>query len=677
MADVNNPSQPQPRVWFQDNEKQLMAEMKNLKKEKALLHETILSKNHEITTLRQENKMCMVWRDQVKELKKFQDENTILKNRNIKLQSESQQLRQQHAVDKSWRKQKEKDLTHYKTIEKEIKKKDAVMSKLQQQRDKTERMNEQTQIKLQETMELLQTERGNQAETQEKLDQERQSNDILSDKVKNLKHVKAQHDLLQGEHGELKKELKKCEDQYKVWKKQAQTLAKELQKEKIRNEMLKNKIAVKNPVIEKLQREVQYKEAQTKTQAEEADQMQKANTELQREINRLNDKYESDHKKITAVMTNKDKSNALLSRELRNREDSERQLMLQIEELKKQIVTVEEKRYQVQAQLSESLKENDSLKDINARLHRDNSQKSEELDKRSSEIVSLQHQVDQTKAHKKEMKDTAKERVTLLDKDLTRSKEILSRSEADNEQFTKELRQREEVIMKLEARLEQQEKRKRALEEIVSSLTNEKRNLEIENEGLQEFKTMYQYVIDYMPPIVRKEKKTEEVQKETTTKRLLRLNELLEEKTKHLEEKDKEIEELKQMLARRPDDALKKLQRSLWGNRSLKEKLQGQEAMIRACQTAFEKAREEKNKLEYEVRELRVQNKSAFTRLPPISEGRDKTTEQSEPGGLPGSKQIPKAKERKLVVLPPISVSGKQQLPPHPLPPNPLPDFRA
>ena len=80
---------------------------------------------------------------------------------------------------------------------------------------------------------------------------------------------------------------------------------------------------------------------------------------------------------------------------------------------------------------------------------------------------------------------------------------------------------------------------------------------------------------------------------------------------------------------------------------------------------------EEKNLLEYEVRELRVQNKSAFTRLPPISEGRDKTTEQSEPGGLPGSKQIPKAKERKLVVLPPHL--SQPQTAAHPTPPPPKP----
>lgn len=96
-----------------------------------------------------------------------------------------------------------------------------------------------------------------------------------------------------------------------------------------------------------------------------------------------------------------------------------------------------------------------------------------------------------------------------------------------------------------------------------------------------------------------------------------------------LEEKEKEIRELKRMLAQRPDEAIKKLQRCQWDNRDLKKKFMASHGFATMYETNYKSVKEENERLIHELRELKLESQytSRYTLLPPISK-----RSQSPPG---------------------------------------------
>ncbi|KAG8007099.1 hypothetical protein GBF38_023244 [Nibea albiflora] len=111
----------------------------------------------------------------------------------------------------------------------------------------------------------------------------------------------------------------------------------------------------------------------------------------------------------------------------------------------------------------------------------------------------------------------------------------------------------------------------------------------------------------------------------TTMEKIRRVYPSVQIKQQHLKDllqvKDKEIEKLKSMLARRPDNAIQKLQKCQWDIRKLKKDAMAQEALL-VMYAAKVKSQEEVNSsMSEELRQLRItcKQESRNRTLPPLS----------------------------------------------------------
>lgn len=98
------------------------------------------------------------------------------------------------------------------------------------------------------------------------------------------------------------------------------------------------------------------------------------------------------------------------------------------------------------------------------------------------------------------------------------------------------------------------------------------------------------------------------------------------------EKKDKEIEELKRMLARRPDDAIRKLQQCKWANRDLNKKFMASQACLVLYEEKYNTVMEENTRLTDELRELNFKKFTEKTKchLPPVNKVKSPPEGKSE-----------------------------------------------
>uniref|UniRef100_A0A8P4K2R9 Uncharacterized protein n=1 Tax=Dicentrarchus labrax TaxID=13489 RepID=A0A8P4K2R9_DICLA len=123
---------------------------------------------------------------------------------------------------------------------------------------------------------------------------------------------------------------------------------------------------------------------------------------------------------------------------------------------------------------------------------------------------------------------------------------------------------------------------------------------------------------------------------------------------KQLEEKEAEVEALKCMLARRPDDAIKKLQICQSDNRGLKDKFNGLQGQIWMYEKIYEDQKEENKKLLDELRlcTLQLKKKERHIRFlhskKAQSPDEDKSVDECESGQLPRQIGFPLRSNKKV-----------------------------
>lgn len=225
--------------------------------------------------------------------------------------------------------------------------------------------------------------------------------------------------------------------------------------------------------------------------------------------------------------------------------------------------------------------------------------KNKELDRVENQCASMKKELKRVKSQLDETKSTLDTSMKSAKEEEERVEKILTKIVAEKDKLEKELQDNNVLVEQQQTKLNLQANKKKELEQTLKEYETELKCLRQENKELQQ-----------------------ELENEQTKARLLIARSLADDKNSFLtfllrkmtdtqrqsphcwknqklllEKKKEEIKKLKRMLARRPEDAIKMLQRCQWDKRELKEKLKASQGVLMAYQEDSKSLKDENKRL--------------------------------------------------------------------------------
>lgn len=488
------------------NEKLLMEENKKCKKEIASLVENNLKLQKEVRLLKDKLKAVESCDDKIKELQETisdlqnkQEERvkslSRIQEENVALQKEVKTLCNKNAIQTLWREQQAKDLQGFDKLKKEAKLMTSDISQLKKQNDDLKEREQQNLNKIRELQNLLQNEQIKSKNAEKALRFERLNRQNLSEKDKEiLATLNDKVEGLQRENNGLLDELNKSRNQTKSLKNNTETLTAAIRGESVRNKELSELLEVKTSESDQLQTELQAKDEHLRGMTEEAVKARNIIHWMELELQKLSVQSENDRERNTSVVSTINEEIEGLKKEVKEREDNEAKLSMQVSALEDQIKDVEGKLCDVRTDLSESERENASLKEVNEGLNGDIRTLEEQLVNAKAENQLLHNRLEQTRKQMEETEANNKNTLSMLDRELTLVRDSLTGTEEKRQGLTKELEECLEAVFKSSRKLNQLQSQSSEAEEKAKELTEENNNLIEENKKLKLFKAYWVFL---------------------------------------------------------------------------------------------------------------------------------------------------------------------------------------
>lgn len=502
------------------NEKLLMEENKKCKKEMARLVENNLKLQKELRLLKDKLKAEEACENKIKELQETisdlqskQEERvknlSRIQEENVVLQREVKTLCNKNAIQTIWREQQAKDLEGFDKLKKEAKLMASDISQLMKQKDDLEESEQQNLNKIRELQKLLQEEQTKSKNAEEALSTERLNRQSFSVKDKEiLTTLNDKVEGLQRESNGLLNELNKSRNQVKSLKKDTETLMAGIQRESARNKELSELLEVKTLESDQLQTELQSKDEHLRGMKEEAVKARNIIHWMELELQKLSLQSENDQERNTKVVSAINEEVEGLRKAVKEREDNEAKLLMQMSALEDQIkdaqgklcdvegkrCDVEGKLCDVQTELSESERENASLKEVNEGLHGDIRALEAQLANAKSENQLLHNRLEQMRKQMEETEANNKKKLSMLDRELTTVRNSLTGTEEERQGLTKDLEECLDAVFKSSRKLNQLQSQNSEAEEKAKELTEENNNLLEENKKLKLFKAYWLFL---------------------------------------------------------------------------------------------------------------------------------------------------------------------------------------
>ncbi|XP_021177099.2 CAP-Gly domain-containing linker protein 1-like [Fundulus heteroclitus] len=433
-----------------------------------------------------ENKL-KVLQDTIADLQKQQLEKdkslTRIQEQNMALQKEIQTLYDKNAIQTTWQEQQAKDLEGFEKLKKEAKIMTSEINDLKHQNGDLKKKDQQNQNKIQELQNLIQNECTKSMNVQTSSD----SRHRLSEK--SLAALNDTVESLQREKDGVLGELNTCRKQVKSFEKDIGTLTEEIQREEMNNKELSELLGMKTSVSDKLQAELQAKNAQIESLEQEAVKARKIIDRLQLQLDKLHLEIENYQKRNVA-------STLCLKKEMKAREENERKLLTEVLTLKNQIEQTDGRFFNVQTDLSKSEKEIASLKELNVTLDREIIVLKAELEDVRCENQSLNDRLEQVRKQMEETEARGKEELLVVHGELTKVRDMVSVTEVERQRLAKELEGREQVDLLKDRTLKQLENEKSMVEDKIIKLTEENSNLLEANKKLRQFEECWVSVLN-------------------------------------------------------------------------------------------------------------------------------------------------------------------------------------
>lgn len=487
------------------NEKMLMEENKKCKREIANLVENNLKLQKENGLLKEELKIHRSSNNKINELQEIisalqkqqlekVESLSRIQEQNSALQKEIQTLCDKNAIQTIWREQQARDLEGFDQLKKEAKLMRIDINQLKHQNEYFGKKDQENQNKIGELQNLLQNECTKNKNIQEALNNEKLSRHHFSEKT--LADLNNKVQSLQTEKDGLLGELKKSRNHLKSFKKDNEMLTEEIRRESLKNKKLSELVEVRTAERDKLKREQQSKDLYLQNMEEEAVKARKIIDGMQLELEKLYHAFENDRERNTGVVSSFNQENQCLKKEVKEREDNEQKLEIQVSSFKDQVRHIEGKLCDVQTDFSKSEKENALLKKVKMSLENEISEIKAELETIKSENQSLNDQLEQMRKQMEEMEVKEKEKLSVADRELTKVRDTVSVIEVERRKLAKELEECQQVVLQNSRKLNQLENEKSMLEEKEKKLTEESSNLHEENKKLRQFESYWLFLSD-------------------------------------------------------------------------------------------------------------------------------------------------------------------------------------
>ncbi|XP_067330785.1 myosin heavy chain, clone 203-like [Channa argus] len=198
------------------------------------------------------------------------------------------------------------------------------------------------------------------------------------------------------------------------------------------------------------------------------------------------------------------------------------------------------------------------------------------LKKLKRKYNSVVKQLETENSQFEKQKNTLMTSLASTEKDWAHVKNQLVKLQADKENVDKKLKHYEEVVLRLKRTINLQESVKVTQENTLKNYLGELSSLRIEKRELEQ--NCY-ITVNWTAQLTGKLGQLKSMDRRT----YLRWNRTGPNRSKYnmlLQEKDREIKTLKDTLARRPDDSIKKLSLCQWDNRKIKEQIQSLQGLL-------------------------------------------------------------------------------------------------
>lgn len=671
------------------HENQLMAKNKALKKkvetlakdlEKEQIHVAELRKANNrqdlhVGNLRkdlQEAKSAIMFLETEKDRKNKESEHTIMH-----LKTVSKQFEDKFQIEKEWRQQKEVELKKFNdTLEKN--------KKLTRQR-----------LALQHEVETL---KGSKHYGVKEIDRLRELLKNRDEELKktntNFSEMKKMNMFYQNEVGR----LTLTESQLEMKQEKCKNQAKELEKyEKLNNlyieERFHNQIKIKNLQSEcdhftklskeqenqmsKMQQNIQTLMKESEKHTKETNKQFKFREQLEDQLSRyveLKNKLIDKQNEITKHIESRDPEILQLRKDICDLETRLKMESIQMSNVKaerdlkhKQYIEVLE----IIPQKNDKIKQMENI--ITDKIFEINS-KNKKLDMVGNKCASMKKELKRGQSQLDETKLTLETSMKSAKEEQERVEKILAKIVAEKDKLEKELQDNNVLVEQQQTKLNLQANKKNELEQTLKEYETEVKCLRQENKELKqafENKPTARFLISRSLAGDKKSFLTFLLRKMPDTQcqypHCWKNQKLL------LEKKNEEVKKLKRMLARRPEHAIKMLQRCQWDKRELKEKLEASQGVLMAYQEDSKSLRDEKKKLTDTLRKVKIMECGDISRtkcLSPVSKkshspSEDKLKDMGESRIISRSTCFPlilinserqSREEFKIAPLPPISI---------------------